>query len=135
MTEQNYMIGNWVLIPEHLGCGKYSKAKIPHQLTAISEFHGVENNEDDEYGGFKFGFDDIEPIKLTNKNISICNPLLNTKGEWLIDRFLLIWKPSYKYFYVVCAYSHAYMTKIDTVHHLQNFFQVMNEEELKINIE
>lgn len=39
----------------------------------------------------------------------------------IYDRFLFIWKPEYKYWYVVTAYHKEYLTKIEFVHEYQNF--------------
>lgn len=50
-----------------------------------------------------------------------------------VGRFKLIWKFSYKYWYVVDDSSGAYMTKIEFVHEWQNFWHIMNGEELTIN--
>lgn len=69
-------------------------------------------------------------------------------GEWLLkfgakkprnygiklDRFRFIWKKEYQYWYVIGNDSAcSYMTKIEFVHELQNFFQIMNGQELTLN--
>ncbi len=51
----------------------------------------------------------------------------------VLDRFRFIWKEEYKYWYVIASDpGGAYMTKIEFVHELQNFFYVMNGKELEI---
>ena len=50
----------------------------------------------------------------------------------IYDRFLFIWKESYKYWYVVTTYSKEYLTKIEFVHEYQNFIYALTGEELTI---
>ena len=50
--------------------------------------------------------------------------------EFIYDRFRLIWKESYKYWYVIDSESLSYLTKIEFVHEWQNFVFVMNGTEL-----
>ena len=47
------------------------------------------------------------------------------------DRFRLIWKEKYNYFYVVDNETNAYLNKIEFVHEWQNFVFVMNGNELE----
>lgn len=50
-----------------------------------------------------------------------------------LDRFRFIWKEAYGYWYVVASDpGGAYMTKIEFVHELQNFYRFTNGEELTI---
>lgn len=51
----------------------------------------------------------------------------------IYDRFLFIWKESYKYWYVVSAYHKEYLTKIEFVHEYQNFIYCLTGEELTLN--
>ena len=51
----------------------------------------------------------------------------------IYDRFLFIWKPEYKYWYVVTSNHKEYLTKIEFVHEYQNFIFVLTGEELTIN--
>jgi len=55
-------------------------------------------------------------------------------SEFIYDRFRLIWKESYKYWYVIDSESLSYLTKIEFVHEWQNFIFVVNDVELKINL-
>ncbi len=48
----------------------------------------------------------------------------------IYDRFLFIWKPEYKYWYVVTAYHKEYLTKIEFVHEYQNFIYTLMGKEL-----
>jgi hypothetical protein len=48
----------------------------------------------------------------------------------IYDRFLFIWKPEYKYWYVVSAYHKEYLTKIEFLHEYQNFIYCLTGEEL-----
>lgn len=65
--------------------------------------------------------------------------------EWLIksgcekkglcyinDRFKLFWKSDYNFWYVFDNESAIYLTKVEFVHEWQNFYFVMNGEELTI---
>ena len=48
----------------------------------------------------------------------------------IYDRFLFIWKPEYKYWYVVTSNHKEYLTKIEFVHEYQNFIFSLTGEEL-----
>lgn len=50
----------------------------------------------------------------------------------IYDRFLFIWKPEYKYWYVVTAYHKEYLSKIEFVHEYQNFIFALTGEELTL---
>lgn len=50
-----------------------------------------------------------------------------------VGRFKLIWKFAYNYWYIVDDITGCYMTKLDFVHEWQNFWHIMNGEELTIN--
>lgn len=77
----------------------------------------------------------LNPVELTE------NIIIKSGGEIkplslgvIFDRFRFIWKQQYKYWYVVDAMSHSYMTKIEFVHEFQNFILVMNGKEIEIEL-
>ena len=53
-------------------------------------------------------------------------------GNFIIERFRLIYKPNYKYYYVVDKYSNVYYSKVEFVHEWQNLFHSMNGKELTL---
>lgn len=74
---------------------------------------------------------DFHPIPLSEEILLRCGFEIKPFSTGLtLDRFRFIWKPEYKYWYVIDAYSHSYLTKIEFVHELQNFVFVMNGQEL-----
>lgn len=73
-----------------------------------------------------------KPIPLTEEWLVKLGAKTSGNNQIVYDRFLLTWKPEYKYWYVVCVNTLAYMTKIEYVHEWQNFVYVMNNQELTI---
>lgn len=53
-------------------------------------------------------------------------------NTYVYDRFKLIWKEAYKYWYVVDKESLTYLTKVEFVHEWQNFVYAMNSTELEL---
>ena len=49
---------------------------------------------------------------------------------YVLERFKLIWKESYKYWYVVDYETGVYLSKIEFLHEWQNFYFVMQGKEL-----
>lgn len=101
-------------------------------------------NHVDLYGSIaqitRFDFNEIPPKGIA---VDKGKPIPLTE-EWLIkskakkvantyhsDRFLLIWKPEYKYWYVLDLDSLTYLTKIEFVHEWQNFYFIMQGVELR----
>lgn len=76
--------------------------------------------------------ENFEPIPLTEEWLVKLGAKTSGNNQIVYDRFLLTWKPEYKYWYVVCVNTLAYMTKIEYVHEWQNFVYVMNNQELTI---
>lgn len=78
-----------------------------------------------------------KPIELTREHIlrysDAWEESIDSKEIIVYDRFLFIWKPSYKYWYVVTRGHMEYLTKIEFVHEYQNFIFVMTGEGLTIN--
>lgn len=78
----------------------------------------------------------IDELK-TRKSVPLTEEwLVKSKAEKIantyhLDRFKLIWKPEYKFWYVLDLDSLTYLTKIEFVHEWQNFYFVMQGEELK----
>ena len=74
---------------------------------------------------------DVNPIPLTEEWIIKFG--CTKDGEYLIkDRFKLIYRNDYNFWYVFDSLSDTYLTKIEFVHEWQNFFKVMNGTELTI---
>lgn len=76
----------------------------------------------------------FEPIPITEgwfyklaENSCICEKIKDC--IIVFDRFRLIWKSQYNYWYVTERYSDTYLTKNEW----QNFYKVMNGKELKID--
>ena len=72
-----------------------------------------------------------KPIPLTEEWM-VKSKAKKVANTYILDRFLFIWKPEYGYWYVMDLDSLTYLTKIEFVHELQNFYFVMQGEELKI---
>lgn len=73
--------------------------------------------------------DYLKPIPLTDEWLYWFGAEINHK-TYVYDRFKLIWKKAYKYWYVVDKESLTYLTKVESVHEWQNFVYTMNSEEL-----
>lgn len=77
----------------------------------------------------------LQPVKLTedwliafgNAEIKPCS-----LGVEVLERFIFIWKESYKYWYVVTKDSYEYLTKIEFIHEYQNFIFALNGSELQV---
>lgn len=84
---------------------------------------------------FLIAFDNshyAEPVALTDQwLISFGGEIRPLTIGIILDRFRLIWKDAYKYWYVIDNETQCYMTKIEFVHELQNFYKVMNGVELE----
>jgi len=81
-------------------------------------------------------FNDCEPILLTEEwldKFSHCALTEKTKkGLIVVDRFKLIWKPEYNYWYVLDFMNDTYITKVEFVHEWQNVYFSLNGKELTI---
>lgn len=51
---------------------------------------------------------------------------------YVYRRFKFLWKPKYKYWYVLDLSSLTYMTKMEFVHEFQNFIFVMDGKEITL---
>jgi hypothetical protein len=75
------------------------------------------------------------PIPITKDMLLKYGGEINRKLPGIkVDRFRLIWKESYNYWYVIDNKSQTYLTKIEFVHELQNFVFIMNGTELEIKL-
>jgi len=74
--------------------------------------------------------EDIEPIMLEKEWLRAFGAEINSSNNYILDRFEFIWKEGYNYWYVLGEESSTYLTKIEYVHELQNFYFVMNGEDL-----
>jgi len=73
--------------------------------------------------------EEYKPIQLTDEWLEHYGAQRNY-DNYIYDRFIFIWKKSYKYWYVVDLQSNVYLTKIEFVHEWQNFNFAMSGEEL-----
>jgi len=73
------------------------------------------------------------PIPLTEEILLKCGGKKSVVAI-NIDRFRFQWKREYKYWYVIDYINRTYLTKIEFVHELQNFFHAMNGQELNIKL-
>jgi len=77
----------------------------------------------------------IEGVSLTPHWLLKFNACLNGNNmDFFYERFRLIWKEAYKYWYVIDRDTCAYLTKVEFVHEWQNFIFVMDGKELQITI-
>ena len=78
--------------------------------------------------------EDIEGVLLTEEWILKFHPnALDLSNQiFRVGRFKLMWKFAYNYWYIVDDITGCYMTKLDFVHEWQNFWHIMNGEELTI---
>lgn len=74
----------------------------------------------------------FQPIPLTEEWL-LKSEYSRRKDYIVIDRFSLRWRPDYNYWYVQDNYSSCYLTKLEFVHEWQNFYYVMQGEELILN--
>lgn len=77
----------------------------------------------------------FKPIELSEEILLKC-PQTKKDGDAIIlmDRFRFVWKPQYKYWYVLTKDYFEYLTKIEFVHELQNFVYPLSGTELEINL-
>ena len=82
---------------------------------------------------FEFEINDIEPIPLIEEWLVKSNAkrINDNFQSYILERFILTWKSAYKYWYVMDSESLTYLTKIEFVHEWQNFYFVMQGEELR----
>lgn len=78
---------------------------------------------------------DLFPVELSEEILLKC-PQTKKDGDAIIlmDRFRFVWKPQYKYWYVLTKDYFEYLTKIEFVHELQNFVYPLSGTELEINL-
>jgi hypothetical protein len=74
---------------------------------------------------------DYQPIPLTEEWL-LKFGVTPFDGNFIVDRFRLIYKPIYNYYYVVDKYSNFYYSKVEFVHEWQNLFYSMNGKELTL---
>jgi len=75
----------------------------------------------------------IVPIPLTEEWLIKSEAINLKKGVFELDRFVLLWRKEYNFWYVVDNLSQQYYTKLEFVHEWQNFYFVMQGKELTIN--
>jgi len=74
----------------------------------------------------------IDPIPLTGERLKAFGARKISETEFVHDRYRLIWKPQYKYWYVTHYHSQLYLNKVGFVHEWQNFVFVMDGVELTL---
>jgi hypothetical protein len=76
----------------------------------------------------------LKPVPLTEQLLFDFGAIKKSDIIIYFDRFRLMWKKDYKYWYVSDKERLTYLTKIEFVHEFQNFVFAMNSEELKLKI-
>ncbi len=90
-------------------------------ITQMCNFYFWAKNEQDYYPK-RWG-----PIPLTDEWLEALGAERD-HDFYVYDRFKLLWKKSYNYWYVMDRESLTYLTKIEFVHEWQNFVFAMNSE-------
>lgn len=113
-----------------------TELRIGNYVNLIAEGH--ENEPDtfqwsvDDYEFYIDRMNFINPITLTEEwLIKFGAKARFQQTEFIYGGFRLLWKESYKYWYVIDSDSLAYLTKIEFVHEWQNFIFILTGEELK----
>lgn len=76
----------------------------------------------EEYGSLK-------PIPLTDEWL-INLGAFEFDNQFIFDRFRIKYRPDYKFYYVLCKETNAYITKVEYVHEWQNVVFALNNQEL-----
>lgn len=99
----------------------------------LAPVEGLSKNKIKAYSGIVTEMP-LKPIPLTEEWLLKFHPnaLDLSNSIFRIGRFKLIWKFSYQYWYVIDDMTGAYITKIEFVHEWQNFWHIMNGEELTL---
>ena len=118
MQAQELRIGNY-LTPEVKGVILKDELHIVEPTTLMMILGIIDNKE------IKF-----KPIPLTEEWLLKCKSSEEMYGCFLYDRFKLIWKESYNFWYVIDRDNECYYTKIEFVHEWQNFVFAINGYEL-----
>lgn len=84
-------------------------------------------------------FNLLLPIPLTEEWLTKSGGIKTSKNnpmtpyQFVVERFILVYFASYKYWYVTDNDTGTYLTKIEFVHEWQNFYKAMQGVELTIN--
>lgn len=73
----------------------------------------------------------VKPIPLT-KEWLLKFDAIKIGDEFIFDRFRLKYRPDYKFYYVTCRETNAYITKVEFVHEWQNVVFALNNQELTL---
>ena len=109
---------------------------VSHPNRKEDRISGLGTKNWDDFAEFKdydhvgYYLEFVRPIPLTEEWLLKLKASKIDNDNFYYDRFKLIWKPSYKYWYVVDYMTSTYLTKIEFVHEWQNFVFAMNSEEL-----
>jgi len=74
----------------------------------------------------------IKPIPITEDWLLKLGATEEMLGHFLLDRFQLIWKESYNYWYVIDRYNACYYSKVEFVHEWQNLYFALNGSDLTL---
>jgi hypothetical protein len=119
MKANKLRIGNWV---NQVGFAVQDGYPKDHK-----KLHQIKEGKEIDFSSF------MEPIKLTDDWLLKFGAKKHDVLTFYHDRFRLDWKEAYGYWYVMDLETLTYMTKVEFVHEYQNFFHVMNGQELTIN--
>lgn len=73
----------------------------------------------------------LQPIPLTDEML-INLGAFKFDNQFIFDRFRLKYRPDYKFYYVTCRETNAYITKVEFVHEWQNVVFALNSQELTL---
>ena len=108
-----------------LRIGNYLNSKQGHVIiTEIRENNIVKIH--DNTSSFYVGTC-LKPIQLTEEWL-INLGAFKFDNKFIFDRFRLKYRPDYKFYYVTCKETNAYITKVEFVHEWQNVVFALNNQ-------
>lgn len=100
----------------------YVKDIVRIDVSDLAVFKLYEKNGEETY---------YRPIPLTEEWLLKSDCEKNDEG-FICDRFILTWNAVYKFWYVREDQLGAYLTKLEYVHEWQNFYFILQGEELTL---
>lgn len=128
MKANELRIGNYVNVPIEAQCPfridsfEYLSERFIKVAMEI-QINGIEVHPLTWYGG------DLQPIPLTDEWL-INLGAFEFDNQFIFDRFRIKYRPDYKFYYVLCRETNAYITKVEFVHEWQNVVFALNNQEL-----
>lgn len=110
--------------------GGYCNDNTVQKVTSISK-KGINSWSDMGSSGF-VKEEDMTHIQLTEEWLLKLGATAYFDNCYCYDRFKLLYKYEYKYWYVQDSDILTYLTKVEFVHEWQNFVFVMNGQELEL---